>query len=67
MVCLRSPVTSYHQARGERRLWTLVHNQILSTSKTLFAKLRDDVFVEQPKHSATCWTSVSVSPLIPKG
>lgn len=45
----------------------LVHNQIRSTSKTLFfAKLRKDLFVEQLKQSATSWTSITVSPLIPK-
>lgn len=44
----------------------LIHKQILSSSKTLLAKLRDDLFVEQLKQSATSWTSVSVSLLIPK-
>lgn len=41
-------------------------SDLVDLQNPFFAKLREDLFVEQLKQSATSWTSVSVSPLILK-
>lgn len=64
MVCLRSPVTTYHWVKGAHRLCMLIHNQIPRTSKILLAKLRDDLILDQLRQNATSWTNIGVSLLI---